>query len=408
MTAFWIAAGLLTALVLAVLCWPLLRRAPATHTSRQAINTTIYRDQMAELDRDLASGALSQADYASARDELERRVLEDVAVADTPATTHAGRLPRTALGLAIVVPLCAVALYFVLGTPAALDPTAQRGVEPTAADVEKMVANLAAKLEQNPDNPEGWVMLGRSYKVLGRFPEAAKAFERAGAAMDSSPELILEQADLSAELNNGRVEGKSHDLLVQLLRDQPDNPQALVLAGFDAFARQHYGDAVTHWEKLLAMVPPDSQDAKNLAAGIDRARSLMGEKGAPAPKPASAAPAAAAASRISGRVELAPELKAKAAPDDVVFIFARAMNGPRMPLAIVRAKVSDLPMDFSLDDSMAMSPDFKISSVGEVRVEARISKSGEAKAKPGDLSGESGPVKPGTSGLNLRIGQVVQ
>lgn len=407
MTAFWIAAGLLTALILAVLCWPLLRRTSAAHASRQAINTAIYRDQMAELERDLASGALSQTDYASARDELERRVLEDVAVADAPAATAPRRLPRTALGLAVAMPLCAVALYFVLGTPAALDPAAQRGVEPTAADVEKMVAALAAKLEQNPDNPEGWVMLGRSYKVLGRFPEAAKAFERAGAAMDSSPELILEQADLSAELNNGRVEGKSRDLLMQLLQDQPDNPQALVLAGFDAFSRQRYGDAVTHWEKLLAMVPPDSQDAKNLAAGIDKARSMMGDKGAAKPKPVAAAPTAAA-SRISGRVELARELKAKAAPDDVVFIFARAVSGPRMPLAIVRAKVSDLPMDFSLDDSMAMSPDFKISSVGEVRVEARVSKSGDAKAKPGDMTGESAPVKPGTSGLTLRIGQVVQ
>ena len=411
MTAFWIAAGLLTALVLAVLCWPLLRHKATTHASRQAINTAIYRDQLAELDRDLASGALSQADYASARSEIERRVLEDVAGDPAAPAEAPRRLPRTALGLAVSLPLAAVALYFALGNPAALDPAAsQQGAEPSAAEVEKMVAALATKLEQNPDNPEGWVMLGRSYKVMGRFDDAAKAFEKAGPAMETNPELMLELADLSAELNNGKIEGKGRELLLKVLADQPDNPQALVLAGYDAYSRQRYADAIKHWEKLLAMVPPDSQDAQNLTAGIEKARSLMGA-GAPAraaEKPAKAAKAdVPAASKVSGKVELAPELKAKASPDDVVFIFARAAQGPRMPLAVVRAKVADLPVDFTLDDSMAMSPDFKLSSAGELRIEARVSKSGNAIAAPGDLSGEVGPVKAGASGIRLRIDRVV-
>lgn len=412
MTAFWIAAGLLTALVLAVLCWPLLRHKSAVHASRQAINTAIYRDQLAELDRDLASGALSQADYASARSEIERRVLEDVAGDPAAAPADAPRrLPRTALGLAVSLPLAAVALYFVLGNPAALDPTAARqAAEPSAAEVEKMVAALATKLEQNPDNPEGWVMLGRSYKVMGRFDDAAKAFEKAGPAMETNPELMLELADLSAELNNGKIEGKGRELLLKVLADQPDNPQALVLAGYDAYSRQRYADAIKHWEKLLAMVPPDSQDAQNLTAGIEKARGLMGAGASakPADKPAKAAKAdAPAGTKVSGRVELAPELKAKASPDDVVFIFARAAQGPRMPLAVVRAKVADLPVEFTLDDSMAMSPELKLSSAGELRIEARVSKSGNAIAKPGDLSGEVGPVKAGASGIRLRIDHVV-
>ncbi len=410
MTAFWIAAGLLTALVLAVLCWPLLRHKAAAHASRQAINTAIYRDQLAELDRDLASGALSQADYASARSEIERRVLEDVAGDPAAPADAPRRLPRTALGLTVSLPLAAVALYFVLGNPAALDPAAsQQAAEPSAAEVEKMVATLAAKLEQNPDNLEGWVMLGRSYKVMGRFDDAAKAFEKAGPAMETNPELMLELADLSAELNNGKIEGKGRELLLKVLADQPDNPQALVLAGYDAYSRQRYAVAIKHWEKLLAMVPPDSQDAQNLTAGIEKARSLMGA-GAPArtaEKPAKAAKADAPASKVSGKVELAPELKAKASPDDVVFIFARAAQGPRMPLAVVRAKVADLPVDFTLDDSMAMSPDFKLSSAGELRIEARVSKSGNAIAAPGDLSGEVAPVKAGASGIRLRIDRVL-
>ena len=271
MTAFWIAAGFLTALVLVALCWPLLRRRQATHASRKAINTAIYRDQMAELERDLASGALSQADHAAARDELERRVLEDVAADDAAAPAEAPRrLSRTAAVLAVALPVAAISLYFVLGTPAALDPTAQQAA-PTADEIEKMVATLAAKLEKNPDNPQGWVMLGRSYKALGRFDDAARAFDKAGPAMESEPELMLEVAELSAEINQGKIEGKGLELLRQVLKDQPDNPQALVLAGTDAYFRQNYADAVRHWERVLAQVAPDSQDAQNLSAGIDKA-----------------------------------------------------------------------------------------------------------------------------------------
>jgi cytochrome c-type biogenesis protein CcmH len=412
MTAFWIAAGLLTALVLAVLCWPLLRQRHAASTSRKALNTAIYRDQMAELDRDLASGAVSRDDHATAREELERRVLEDVAEDGGAVATAPRRLPRTALALGVALPAAAVALYFTLGNPAALDPSAQKNVAPTAAEVEKMVGALAEKLEKNPDNLQGWVMLGRSYKVMGRFDEAARAFEKAGSAMESEPELMLEVAELSAEQNQGKVEGKGLQLLKQVLKDQPDNPQALVLAGTDAYFRQNYPDAARYWERVLAQVPPDSEDARNLTAGLEKIRSMMGQSAAkPAPKAEpTAKPEAKAtgATSVSGRVSLAPALLAKAGPDDTVYIFARPANGPRMPLAVLRVKVSDLPKDFSLDDSMAMSPDLKISSASELRIEARVSRSGDAISKPGDLSGEISPVKPGAQKLQLVIDKVVQ
>ena len=413
MTAFWIAAGLLTAFALAIICWPLLRQRHTASTSRKALNTAIYRDQMAELDRDLVSGTVSRDDHAIAREELERRVLEDVADdGDTPSAAR--RLPRTALALGITLPAAAVALYFVLGNPAAMDPTAQKGVAPTAAEVEKMVGTLAEKLEQNPDNLQGWVMLGRSYKVMGRFDEAARAFEKAGSAMESEPELMLEVAELSAEQNQGKVEGKGLILLKQVLKDQPDNPQALVLAGTDAYFRQNYPDAARYWERVLAQVPPDSEDARNLTAGLEKIRSLMGQ-GQPAAKPAPKADTTAqpearttGATSVSGRVSLAPALKGQAGPDDTVYIFARPADGPRMPLAVLRVKVSDLPKDFSLDDSMAMRPDLKISSAATLRIEARVSKTGDAIAKPGDLSGELTPVKPGATKLQLVIDKVVQ
>ena len=406
MTAFWIAAGLLTALALAVLCWPLLRRRENTSASRRAINAAIFRDQMTDLERDLAAGTLSRTDYATARDELERRVLEDVADDGTTTAGTARRLPRTAIGLGLSLPTAAVALYMVLGNPAALDPAAQRGGMPSQAEVEQMVATLAAKLEKNPENQQGWAMLGRSYKVMGRLEEAGKAFDKAGAIMESEPELMLEVAELSAELNQGKIEGRGAVLLKKVLQTQPDNPQALVLAGTDAYFRQDYPAALRHWERVLAQVPPDSEDARNLGAGIEKVRSMMGQgtpTAAPAAKPAATGKAAA----VSGRVSLAPALKDKAGPDDVVFIFARPVSGPRMPLAVLRIRVADLPRDFTLDDSMAMSPDAKLSSASELRIEARISKGGDAIAKPGDLSGEISPVKPGATGLKVVIDKIL-
>lgn len=403
MTPFWISTGLLTLLVLALLCWPLLRRRSGDGASRRAINTAIYRDQLAELERDLASGALSQADYAGAREEIERRVLEDVAADTAPTDTAPRRLPRTALALAVTLPLAAALLYVVLGTPAALDPAARQGPQASAAEIEKMVATLAARLEKDPGNLEGWAMLGRSYLVTGRLAEAAKAFDKAGPAMEASTELMLQVAELSAELNEGRIEGRGRELLQRVLKAEPQNPQALVLAGTDAFFRQQYADAVRHWEAVLAQLPPGSPDAQNLTAGIEKARSLQGEAPAGARARAEAKPQAAAGKTVSGRVTLAPALAGKASPDDVVFIFARAAEGPRMPLAVVRTRVADLPQDFTLDDSMALSPEFKLSSAGTLRIEARVSKSGDATARPGDLRGESGPVQPGASKLGIVI-----
>jgi len=403
MTPFWISTGLLTLLVLALLCWPLLRRRSGDGASRRAINTAIYRDQLADLERDLASGTLSQADYAGAREEIERRVLEDVAADTAPTDTAPRRLPRTALALAVTLPLAAALLYVVLGTPAALDPAARQGPQASAAEIEKMVATLAARLEKDPGNLEGWAMLGRSYLVTGRLAEAAKAFDKAGPAMEASTELMLQVAELSAELNEGRIEGRGRELLQRVLKAEPQNPQALVLAGTDAFFRQQYADAVRHWEAVLAQLPPGSPDAQNLTAGIEKARSLQGEAPAGARARAEAKPQAAAGKTVSGRVTLAPALAGKASPDDVVFIFARAAEGPRMPLAVVRTRVADLPQDFTLDDSMALSPEFKLSSAGTLRIEARVSKSGDATARPGDLRGESGPVQPGASKLGIVI-----
>lgn len=418
LTAFVLASALLVAVTLLLLLRPWRRRPVDLTASTREINAGIYRDQLAELDRDRAAGTLAEADHAQARGELQRRLLDDASMLETTPTAPAGARTTTIV-LALAVPLLAGALYTYLGQPAALDPAARQAS--TQPDVEKMVATLAARLEAKPDDPKGWAVLGRSYRVMGRMPDAQKAFERIGAELDRDPVLLAEYADVLAANNNGNLEGKPMEAVGRALKLDPDNPMALALSATAAFNRQDFGAAVAQWERLLKQLPPESEDAKwvqgqlaqirTAAAGSTAARADGTQLIAPpasttvTASPAPATPAAAGDTSIRGQVSLAPALAAQALPTDTVFVFARAVQGPRMPLAVQRAKVSDLPLSFKLDDSLAVSPDFKISGFTEVRIEARISRSGSATPSPGDLIGSGPVVKPGARDLKLQIDQ---
>ena len=415
LTAFVLASALLVLATLLLLLRPWRRRPLDRVASTREINTGIYRDQLAELDRDLAAGTLAEADHAQARAELQRRLLDDAGTAETPVAAVSGARTTSWL-IALSVPLLAGALYAVLGKPAALDPVARQGT--TQGEVDKMVATLAARLEAKPDDPKGWAVLGRSYRVMGRMPDAQKAFERIGPELDRDPVLLAEYAVVLAANNIGQLEGKPLVLVARALKLDPDNPMALALSATAAFNRKDIGTAVAQWERLLKTLPPDSEDAKWVQNQLAEIRTAMassattpanGTQVIPAPATASAAAATAAAAggdtSIRGQVSLAPALAAQALPTDTVFIFARAVQGPRMPLAVQRGKVSDLPLNFKLDDSLAVSPDFKISGFTEVRIEARISRSGSATPSPGDLIGVGPVVKPGARDLKVTIDQ---
>lgn len=417
LTAFVLASALLVVVTLLLLLRPWRRRPVDLTASTREINAGIYRDQLTELDRDLAAGTLADADHAQARGELQRRLLDDARVGETTATAPAGARV-TMIVIALAVPLLAAALYSLLGQPAALEPAArQAGTQP---DVEKMVATLAARLEAKPDDPKGWAVLGRSYRVMGRMPDAKKAFERIGAELDRDPVLLAEYADVLAANNNGNLEGKPMEVVARALQLDPDNPMALALSATAAFNRQDITSAVMQWERLLKQLPPESDDAKWVQNQLAQIRSVAAGSNAPRAEatqvitppavvgtPVGAAKPAAASgdTSIRGQVSLAPALAAQALPTDTVFIFARAVQGPRMPLAVQRGKVSDLPLNFRLDDSLAVSPDFKISGFSEVRIEARISRSGSATPSPGDLIGVGPVVQPGATGLSVKIDQ---
>jgi cytochrome c-type biogenesis protein CcmH len=392
MTTFLIAAALVLAASLVLLSRPWWRKQRTGTGTRRALNAAIYRDQLAEIEKDRASGELNELDYQEAGAELQRRLLDDAEEADVTLATSA-HPKRTLLALIVVLPLAAASLYWWLGNPAGMDPMARRDF--TQSDIEDMVAGLAAKLEKEPGNHQGWVMLARSYKAMGRYDEAERAFEKAMPLVEKHPQLLGAYADLLASKAGGNLEGKPEQLIAQALRLDPDDLQSIWLAGTAAFNRRDFATAIRHWEHGLKQLPPDSEDAQMLNNIIAEARQKMG------------AGKVASTTAIGGQVALAPALLGKAAANDTVFILARGTESP-MPLAVKRARAADLPMNFTLDDGDAIPGGPTLSSAQSVMVEARVSKSGDAKQKPGDLAGAIAQVKPGTKGLRITIDRVIE
>jgi len=251
-------------------------------------------------------------------------------------------------------------------------------------------------MRENPDDAEGWKLLGRSYVALGRFPEALDAYAKAAARKPRDAELLADMADVLATTRSERLQGEPEKLVLRALEIDPQNLKALALAGTAAFDRRDYAGATRYWQRMLPLVEPGSEDARQIQASIAEARSRGG------------APAAAAPRALQGKVSLSKKLAAQASPDDTVFIFARAAEGPPMPLAVKRARVRDLPFEFALDDSMAMAPGMNLSAHARVVVGARISKSGQPTAQPGDLQGLSAPVSNDARGVSVVIDAVVR
>lgn len=284
MIVFLALVALLLALAFLLLFFPYWRRrggaVPAA--DRRQLNAAVYRDQIAELDRDRAAGALSESDHQEARDELQRRLLEDSTPAASTVIAPAASPKKTVLALVALLPLAAFGLYLLLGNPTGLNPP-PRDRQFTQADIERMVGVLAARLEEHPENQEGWVMLGRAYRVLHRFDEAERAFARADKLMENDATLLAEYADVIIA-RTGSFSGKPAELLARALKADPNNVQALWLAGTAQFEAGRYAQAAATWERARKLLPPDSEDAQALAASIEEARAKSGARsGKPRP-----------------------------------------------------------------------------------------------------------------------------
>lgn len=275
MTGFLIAAAILVAVTLLLLLPPLLRqRTHGAEASRTAINAGIYRDELAELERDFASGSLTQADYEESRRELQRRLLEDAGGGDT-AGAKAQPARKSALLVGLALPIAGALFYFALGNVAGLSPESAQPPKVTAKEIEDMVGRLAERMEQNPDSdPKGWVMLARSYKAMGRYEEATRAFGKAEKLVNEDPNLLTDYAEALALSTGGSLRGRPSELIGRALKLDPEFPDALVLAGTAAYEREDYAAAAANWERLLKQLPPDSEDAKSLSDSIKKARAL--------------------------------------------------------------------------------------------------------------------------------------
>ena len=420
---FWLLSALLAAAALAFILVPLLRRSRGRGVvARDAINVSVYRDQLRELDADLESGAISRENHAEALRDIERRILEDTAADGGKAAPNTGGR-GAAVAAALTVPVLAAALYVFVGTPQALVPESESPAHTVdAQQVEAMVERLAQRMRENPDDPQGWVMLARSYAVMERFPEAAKAYAAAVERVPNDAQLLADYADTLAMAQGRSLEGEPEKLIAKALAIDPHNVKALALAGTIAFEKGDYARAASQWERIVRDAPADSPLAQSVRASIEKARALAATQG-PAPSAKAAASAAegapaksaaksgkdspASGAAVSGTVQLAPEITAKVAPGDTLFVFARAAEGPRMPVAIIRAQAKDLPLEFTLDDSSSMMG-AKLSAQKSVVVGARISKSGNATPQPGDIQGYSKPVAPGAQNLSIVISEIAK
>jgi cytochrome c-type biogenesis protein CcmH len=405
MTVFVAVSTLLVAGALLFIVPPLLRRHRDPGVSLEGTNLAVYRDQLRELEVDLRAGTLAADQYDKARRELEKRMLEDVGTGE-PAASRPRRAPAAAIAAGIAIPLCALAIYLIAGNPRALAPeSAGAGDSAHAANglqLQALVVRLAARLKNNPEDAEGWILLGHSYGALGRFADAAAAYSKAAVRMPQDAQLLADYADALAMAQGGRLQGEPEKIIARALKADPRNLKALALAGTIAFDKKDYSGAVDHWERILDLAPQDSEFVQSVRTSVAEARALLGER-APPRKQARLPDAGTGAGRISGVARLSPALAGKVGPADTVFIFARAAEGPRMPLAVTRKQVRDLPVAFRLDDSMAMAPTAKLSDHARVVVGARISKSGNPTPQPGDLEGLSAPVKPGDAGVVIVI-----
>jgi len=396
MTNFIIPAFLLLVLVLLLLLRPFIFPGKTHSTSRRQMNVSIYREELDKLEAERQSGLMDEQSYALAHAELRQRLFQDTNEEDDKSFSKSPKI--TILGILIFVLILSSGLYFVLGDATRV---AQKNAEKpvTQEAVERMVTEFAQKMEKDPQNLKGWVMLARSYRILGRNQEAEKAYARAGDFVNSDPQLLADYADVIATNTNGDFSGKPMQLINQALKLDPNNLLALWLSGSASFSTQNYKVAVQTWDKLNSLLPAQSDESRAIQASIAEAR----EKGH---LPASA-PLVMSDKAVSGIVEVAADLQSKIKAGDILMVIARK-PGERMPVAVLKTDVTKFPMSFVLNDALAMNPQMPISQLPEVSVEVRISKTGMAKAEPGDLISKPKIVTVGTSKVRLLIDQAIQ
>jgi cytochrome c-type biogenesis protein CcmH len=419
-TLFLVIAAGLTIGVTLLLVLPLLRTPSKTDRCENDARLSVYRQQLTELEQERAAHTMTAEQYQQSRQELERRVVEETRASSAPARLSSWNPSSkvVALFLVVAIPIIGFLLYWLMGNPlAVVHPSAQvqeraggSGYDhQTSAGLDTLTERLKQRMAQNPNDGAGWALLARSYVELGRHAEAATAFEKAMALIPDDAQLLVDYADALAMAHGRKLEGKPEELIKRALSLDQGNVKGLMLAGTIAYDRKNFSTALKQWEQAQKGLPPETESelVQELAANINEVRGLLGlpPKAIPNGAPVRQARSAVASNglTITGKITLTPKLAGKGSPSDTLFVFARSIEGPPMPVAIVRATKQDLPFSFRLDDSNSPMPTRKLSEAGSVVIVARLSKSGEAMPKSGDLQGISQPIKPGTQNIHVTI-----
>ncbi len=398
MTEFWLLAALILLPGLLILAPPLLRPRIRVAADLNARNVQIARERLAELEAEHQAGNLNAEEFEQAKVELEGNMLDDLRQAEADGT-DARPAHLTLMVLAVLVPLAAVVLYDRLGSGEIIGrlasvPAAGQQQEGEQQSMEQLLARLEQRLKEEPDNVEGWFILGRSYMAQQQYPEAVRAMEETYRLAPDNPNVMVSLADALAMNSSGKLMGRPEALLLKSLEIDPQSPTALWLLGMARQEQQDFAQAIGYWQKALPLLQDDAESVSRLNGMIDGARQMAEQAGielagvklaAAEPTEAPAAVPLEGAVEIRLVVSLAPELSGQVAPDDLVFVMARAVSGPPMPLAAAKKRVADLPLTLSLTDAMAMMPQMKLSNFDQVVVQARVSKSGTPQAQSGDL-----------------------
>jgi len=383
-SVFLLLVGVLIVIAFLFILPPLWRKQSDLNVDLDQRNVKIAQHRLAELKENLRSGGLNQTQYDEQLADLEQALSDDLDI-QSKVNLVSKQSHWIIYVLVIVMPLLAGTLYWSLGNFQAVSHSAEMAIDPDVikvAQINKMVNGLAEKLKNNPDDAQGWLMLGRSYNVLEQHALALDAFANAYRLLGDQTEILLLYADALGYVNDRNLTGKPSELISKALALEPENMKALWLAGM---AKAQQGDADTAmklWKKLEALLPPGSEYQQEIQSLLAQ---LKSETATVATQPETVATTSSVS--ITVQVSLAPELIESAAATDTVFVYAQALSGPKMPLAIARKQVSDLPITVSLNDTMAMMPTMKLSNFSEVKLLARVSKSGNAMAQAGDLIG---------------------
>lgn len=428
MLTFWLLALVLIAVSFALLLpafWGSYQRQGIASVGEQ--NIALARQRLKELKQQRDDRQIEEPEYLQQRQELEQSLAYDLEnLSNESVDVNNDKNIVHILGIVFFIPAVTFILYFVLGEPESLFKHNQAMQQTNQASspspnaphsIDEMMALLESKLQANPNNPKGWMMLGRSYMSTDQFEKAADVFAKMSSLFGENDVVLLAEADARAMMQNGSMEGKPASLVKKALKLNPRNTTGLWLAGIAAREGGDLKAAISYWERAASMLGDDPSASAKLRQLINNTERELGIA-VSAPPAMQQAPAQVAqqenitsgsVAEIRVHVELADDWKNKVSPADTVFVYAKAKQGPPMPLAIVRKQVSDLPLDVTLSDAQAMMPGMSISRFEEVVVSARVSKSGQAMTQPGDISSEKAVVKPAdAASINLKINSLVQ